>query len=56
MSIKLKTLILVLRHADGGVKVGCFFKKAGEGLTRGEKRRTSHFSTCPNADRHRSEK
>lgn len=49
------TMILVLRHADGGgVKVVCFFKRAGEALTRGEKRRASHFSTCPNADTHRS--
>ena len=51
------TMILVLRHAEGGgVKVVCFFKKAGEALTRGEKRRASHFSTCPNAEQHRSRK
>ena len=49
------TMILVLRHAEGGgVIVGCFYKKAGEPVKPGEKRRTSHFSTCPNAQQHRS--
>lgn len=51
------TMILVLRHGEaGGITVGCFYKGVEKALTRGEKRRTSHFSTCPNADQHRGNK
>ena len=40
----------------GGVRILCFYRKPGEPVNPGEKRRVSHWSTCPNADRHRSEK
>ena len=40
----------------GGVRILCVYRKAGEPVNPGEKRRTSHWSTCPNADKHRSEK
>ena len=38
----------------GGMRILCFYRKAGEPLNPGEKRRTAHWSTCPNAEKHRA--
>lgn len=49
------TFAVKLRPAEGGaVKVLCFYRPIGGPLEAGEKRRTSHWATCPNADKHRS--
>lgn len=49
------TWALKLRPGEGGgVKVLCFYRPIGGPLEPGEKRRTSHWATCPNADKHRS--
>ena len=49
------TWITKLRAKEGGgVRILCSYKKVGEPTAPGEKRRTSHWSTCPNADKHRS--
>ena len=46
--------VVRLQSAEGGgVKVRCFHRAVGQLLEPGEKRRTSHWATCPNADQHR---
>lgn len=51
------TSITRLRVGDGNkVRILCFYKAPGEPVSPGEKRRTSHWSTCPNAAQHRGNK
>lgn len=46
--------IVRLQCAEGGgVRVRCFRRAQGQPLEPGEKRRTSHWATCPNAEQHR---
>ena len=48
------TFAVKLRPAEGGaVKVLCLYRPIGGPLEAGEKRRTSHWATCPNAEQHR---
>ena len=50
------TWITRLRAKEGGgVRILCFYKAMGEPVNPGEKRRTSHWSTCPNAKQHRNQ-
>lgn len=48
------TWITKLRAESGKrARILCFFRKLDALLSPGEKRRTAHWSTCPNADKHR---
>lgn len=51
---KAGTYAVKLRRTEGGgVKVLCFYRPIGKPVDAGEKRRTSHWATCPNAESHR---